>query len=79
MGIGNIFFGKKVPESVRNIRLEKCRACPFYKKNTNSCGTPLIGGTVMYAGRLQQLCGCFSSEKTKYTNEKCPLNPPKWV
>jgi len=45
------------PEELAQYRLEICKGCEWYRKNTNQC----------------KKCGCFMKLKTSLANAKCPL------
>lgn len=71
-----------VPPKVRDERLSICRDCKFYKPKTGSCGTLVIGNTVIeenavthYKAKIK-LCGCRMKWKTKYKFARCPAG--KW-
>jgi len=53
----------------RNRRLDLCKACKYYKANTQSCGTLLRPRTLRNGVKL---CGCFLPAKTKFKFSECP-------
>lgn len=71
---------------VRKERLEICQSCKWYKPQTKSCGTLIIGNdvseeilaenNVTYYKKEFTLCGCVMPIKTKLSMAKCPAN--KW-
>lgn len=83
----------KIVEYLRPIEKEKqlerlniCRGCKFYKKETASCGPLIIGRELTkeekkeievthYRSKIR-LCGCRMKEKVKYGWAACPIN--KW-
>ena len=56
---------EKVSESIRNLRLAKCRTC------LTDEGKKMVLPT----GNCRA-CGCFVTLKTEYADEACPLG--KW-
>lgn len=64
------------PTDVQNKRLHTCRKCKFFKKKTSTCGTPIVGNTVMYRKKEYKLCGCFMNIKTRLKFSNCPIG--KW-
>jgi len=72
---------------VRKERLEICQSCKWYKPQTKSCGTLILGNdvseevlaenNVTYYKREFTLCGCVMPIKTKLSMAKCPAN--KWT
>tara|TARA_R110002153_G_scaffold257956_3_gene417257 strand:- start:1718 stop:2131 length:414 start_codon:yes stop_codon:yes gene_type:complete len=64
------------PYDVQNDRFNTCRKCKFFKKKTNTCGTPIIGNKVKYNKKEYKLCGCFMDIKSRLRYARCPLN--KW-
>ena len=64
------------PTDVQNQRLTTCRKCKFFKKKSNTCGTPIVGDTVKYRKKEYKLCGCFMNIKTRLKFAQCPLG--KW-
>lgn len=72
---------------VRKERLEICQSCKWYKPQTKSCGTLIIGNdvseevlaenNVTYYKKEFTLCGCVMPIKTKLSMAKCPAN--KWT
>jgi hypothetical protein len=65
-----------VDGETRKKRLDKCRACAHFVKETQSCGTLLIGKSVPYGKQTRQLCGCIMPLKTQFRHMSCPIN--KW-
>jgi hypothetical protein len=49
---------KLAPRSVAAERLETCKACDHYKKDTTQC----------------DICQCFMPIKTSFANVECPLD-----
>lgn len=72
------FGGDEASPGLQRFRMTQCYACPFLEKDTMSCGIPGRGGTRMYKGIEQQLCGCYVEDKIRLEKQSCPLNPPKW-
>ena len=71
------------PLHIQRERLAICKKCKFYQGTFGTCGTPLIGGTVMpeenevtYYKEKIKLCGCFMDVKTKFRFSACPAH--KW-
>jgi hypothetical protein len=72
---------------VRKERLEICQSCKWYKPQTKSCGTLILGNdvseevlaenNVTYYKKEFTLCGCVMPIKTKLSMAKCPAN--KWT
>jgi len=72
---------------VRKERLEICQSCKWYKPQTKSCGTLIIGNdvseevlaenNVTYYKKEFTLCGCVMPIKTKLSMANCPAN--KWT
>lgn len=59
MGFFDLFKrGNRVPEEVRQYRLDMCHMCPSLIKATGQCGE----------------CGCIVKLKTKLQDERCPLD-----
>lgn len=79
-----------VPQKIRTSRLQICTKCKFYKPETTSCGTYIVGdaltaeqlaeineeNTIMWYKRKKRLCGCNMVWKTKYAFFACPIG--KW-
>ena len=71
---------------VRKERLDICQSCKWYKPQTKSCGTLILGNdvseevlaenNVTYYKKEFTLCGCVMPVKTKLSMAKCPAN--KW-
>ena len=62
-------------------RMDKCGACPNYKRSTRSCGTILTRLTpnpdkVKFGRGEAELCGCVMSVKARLKVARCPVN--KW-
>jgi hypothetical protein len=53
-----------------------CKACKFYKAETGSCGTLIVGQTVTHYRNKVKLCGCVMKWKAKYRFSSCPIG--KW-
>jgi len=68
----NIFSSRNLARE----RIEICESCKFFKTNTRTCGTPIIGGKVKYNKKEYELCGCFMDVKSAIQFAKCPIN--KW-
>jgi len=72
---------------VRKERLDICQSCKWYKPQTKSCGTLILGNdvseevlaenNVTHYKREFTLCGCVMPIKTKLSMAKCPAN--KWT
>ena len=72
---------------VRKERLQICQSCKWYKPQTKSCGTLILGNNVSeeilaennvtYYKKEFTLCGCVMPVKTKLSMAKCPAN--KWT
>lgn len=56
-----------------NRRLSICRGCEYYRKNTRTCGTPIVGDTVVHEGQTKRLCGCFMELKTQFQGSACSI------
>ena len=76
-------FNFNVPPAIQRERLEICKKCKWFNHQWSTCGTPLIGGTVMpeenevtYYKEKIKLCGCFMHHKVKYRFTSCPAR--KW-
>jgi hypothetical protein len=65
-----------VKPEVSAERMRTCKSCKFYKSETQSCGTLLLGDTVTYYRNKIKLCGCIMPIKTKFHMAKCPAG--KW-
>ncbi len=59
-------------------RLQICKQCTHATefKRLISCGTFLIGNTIVENEKVVHLCGCVMNVKTKIKSSKCPLG--KW-
>jgi hypothetical protein len=59
-------------------RLKVCRRCEYSGRllRAVTCGTPIVGSTVMHEGVEINLCGCVMRFKSKLDCAKCPAN--KW-
>jgi len=53
----DLFLRRFVPDEVEKVRIEACRACPSWSKQTNRCTE----------------CGCQMKVKAKLTSSECPL------
>jgi len=60
-------------KSVQQFRESQCVDCPFYKFNTGSCGTLIVGETIEWKNEQVHLCGCIISEKSELKNQHCPI------
>jgi len=57
-------------------RIEICKACEHYS-SVGTCGTPIVGHTVIHNGEEMKLCGCFMRIKAAIPALSCPLD--KWI
>jgi len=57
-------------------RLHICTECKYYKTETKSCGTLIVGKKITYKGKKVKLCGCIMPIKAKLKVGSCPLD--KW-
>lgn len=69
------------PRKEREERMSICRSCEYYKEETRSCGTLIMGddlGELVDVGKKRKvrLCGCIMPLKTKFKIASCPLK--KW-
>ena len=69
------------PRKEREERLSICRSCEYYKEETRSCGTLIMGDELpelvdVGKKRKVRLCGCIMPLKTKLKTASCPLK--KW-
>lgn len=53
----DLFLRRFVPDEVEKARMETCRACPSWSKQSNKCTE----------------CGCQMKVKAKLTSSECPL------
>lgn len=69
--------------------MKTCEGCKYYFKDswlarllsmfsleTGTCGTPIIGKTIVYKEKTVKLCGCIMKFKTELHESKCPIE--KW-
>lgn len=72
---------KPVPEALSSARMNKCLACPVYRKKSQSCGRlikdALAPKPVMVEGEPITPCGCFLPLKVLSKYATCPAN--RWV
>ncbi len=71
-----MYFIPTVPPKIFNERLDTCKACKFFKPQTGSCGTLILGDTVTHYRNKIKLCGCVMKWKAKYRLSSCPAG--KW-
>lgn len=57
-------------------RFNTCKKCKFFKKKSQTCGTPIIGNKVTYRKKEYKLCGCFMGIKSRLRFATCPVG--KW-
>jgi hypothetical protein len=76
-----------VPQQIRKSRLDTCIKCKFYKPETTSCGTYIIGNAltpeqlaeielendITWYKKKKRLCGCDMIWKTKFSFSSCPI------
>ena len=56
--VWDLFNGsKRTPEELAAYRLEICKGCEWFRKNTQTC----------------KKCGCFMKLKTTLEKAKCPI------
>ena len=71
-----------VPPAIFNERISTCKSCKWFKPETGSCGTLIIGESVQpekvshYRNKIK-LCGCVMKWKAKYRFSSCPAG--KWL
>lgn len=46
-----------------DVRMAICKACDEYNNIIKTC----------------KVCGCFMPAKVEFKDQRCPLNPPKWI
>lgn len=72
-----------VPEQFRasdeeiEVRNKICGGCEFRVSHTGSCGTLIIGTSVLVNGKWIKLCGCITNEKSVLADSECDLK--KWL
>jgi hypothetical protein len=64
-----MFTSKKVSAARMNI----CRQCKYFAKNSGTCGPLGIGKRVQYKGQKYKLCGCMMEVKTRIAASGCPV------
>jgi hypothetical protein len=57
-------------------RLNICRSCDHFVKSTQSCGTLILGATIIHKGKKVRLCGCVMPIKTEFAFAACAVG--KW-
>lgn len=50
-------LASKVSPEIKNLRLDVCKSCEFFLKNTSRCSK----------------CGCFMHLKTEIPHAECPI------
>jgi hypothetical protein len=60
----------KADKDLAKKRIEICEGCDYFKPETRTCGTPVIGDKI----GDKKTCGCFMDIKTKLTFSKCPFS-----
>jgi hypothetical protein len=74
-----------VQPQVAAQRMKICRSCKWFKPETGSCGTLILGNTVeadakentvTHYRKKIRLCGCVMKVKTKLLTSECPAG--KW-
>lgn len=60
---------KKISQARMNI----CRQCKYYVKDTGTCGPIGLGKKIQYQGQKYKLCGCIMEVKTKLVVSACPV------
>lgn len=58
---------EKAPADVQALRLAICRNCPL------KVIEPILGDVCSHKD-----CGCSLAVKTGWSDQRCPLDPPKW-
>jgi hypothetical protein len=63
-------------KSNHDKRFEICVACEHFIAATGSCGTLIIGSTVVHDNKKVKLCGCVMFIKSAIKSAFCPIG--KW-
>lgn len=63
-----------VTEEQLQERKATCEGCEYFKTNTRSCGTLIIGGKGVHSktGKKIRLCGCYIDAKARLKITDCP-------
>jgi len=56
-------------------RISICEKCEHFS-SVGTCGTPVVGNTIIHNGVERKLCGCFMRIKAAIPALSCPLE--KW-
>ena len=66
-----------VTNEIYRERMNLCRRCKYFKQNTQTCGTPVLGEEVTFRRKQYRLCGCIMPIKAKLKIASCSVN--KWL